>query len=153
MRNDGNSLSHTKWNCKYHYSVCAEISKKSNLWEAKSRYRGDSRRIAPLEAGEDGRGGTVSRSHSYVSENTVKNECVWVCGCSERESRLLIHERHGDLKYTYGNRSFWCRGHYVDTTEKSAKRIKEYRQNQLKGDQVSDQIALREFRDPFTGSE
>ncbi len=40
----------------------------------------------------------------------------------------------------------------VDTTGKSTKRIAEYIQNQLKEDQVSDQMTLREFKDPFTGS-
>ncbi len=29
--NDINSLSHTKWNCKYHIVVCAEIPKKGIL--------------------------------------------------------------------------------------------------------------------------
>lgn len=24
------------------------------------------------------------------------------------KSSILIHERHGNLKYKYGNRSFWC---------------------------------------------
>ena len=42
-------------------------------------------------------------------------------------------------------------GYYVDTTGKSTKRIAEYIQNQLKEDQMSDQIRLKEFEDPFTG--
>ena len=33
---DDLSLSHTKWNCKYHNS---EVQKKSNLWKVKSKYR------------------------------------------------------------------------------------------------------------------
>jgi len=39
----------------------------------------------------------------------------------------------------------------VDTTGKSTKRIAAYIQNQLKEDQVSDQITLKEFDNPFTG--
>ncbi len=39
-----------------------------------------------------------------------------------------------------------------DTVGKNAKRIAEYIQNQLKEDQLSDQMTLREFEDPFTGS-
>ena len=46
---------------------------------------------------------------------------------------------------------FGCRGYYVDTTGKSTKRIAEYIQNQLKEDQMSDQIRLKEFEDPFAG--
>ncbi len=41
-----------------------------------------------------------------------------VIGFLKGKSSLLIHERHGNLKYKYGNRSFWCRGYYVDTVGK-----------------------------------
>ena len=75
-----------------------------------------------------------------------------VVGFLKGKSSLLIHERHGNLKYKYGNRSFWCRGYYVDTAVKSTKRIAEYIQNQLKEDQISDQMTLKEYTDPFTGS-
>ena len=44
----------------------------------------------------------------------------------------MIFERHANLKYKYGNRHFWCRGYYVDTVGKNAKKIQEYIQNQLK---------------------
>ena len=39
-----------------------------------------------------------------------------------------------------------------DTAGKNAKRIEEYIKNQLKEDQVSDQLTLKEWEDPFTGS-
>ena len=73
-------------------------------------------------------------------------------GFLKGKSSLLIHERHGNLKYKYGNRSFWCRGYYVDTAGKNAKRIAEYIQNQLKEDQIYDQMTLKEYDNPFTGS-
>ena len=28
--------------------------------------------------------------------------------------RLMIFDRHANLKYKYGSRNFWCRGYYVD---------------------------------------
>ena len=40
----------------------------------------------------------------------------------------------------------------MDTVGKNAKRIAEYIQKQLKEDQISDQMTLREMKDPFTGS-
>ena len=64
----------------------------------------------------------------------------------------MIFDKHANLKYKYGNRHFWCRGYYVDTAGKNTKRIAEYIQNQLKEDRVSDQIALIEYKDPFTGN-
>ncbi|ERJ00415.1 hypothetical protein HMPREF0262_00823 [Clostridium sp. ATCC 29733] len=40
----------------------------------------------------------------------------------------------------------------VDTAGKNAKKIAEYIQNQLKEDQVADQLTIKEYVDPFTGS-
>jgi putative transposase len=40
----------------------------------------------------------------------------------------------------------------VDTAGKNAKKIQEYIQNQLKEDQLHDQMTLKEYQDPFTGS-
>ena len=73
-------------------------------------------------------------------------------GYLKGKSSLLIHERHGNLKYKYGNRQFWCRGYYVDTAGKNTKKIAEYIRDQLKEDQIHDQITMREYEDPFTGS-
>lgn len=75
-----------------------------------------------------------------------------VVGFLKGKSSLMLHERHGNLKYKYGNRSFWCRGYYVDTVGKNAKRIEEYIKNQMKEDQLHDQMTLKEYQDPFTGS-
>lgn len=63
----------------------------------------------------------------------------------------MIFDRHGKLKYKYGNRHFWCRGYYVDTVGEYEGAIKEYIQNQFQEDIMNDQISLKEFVDPFTG--
>ena len=72
-------------------------------------------------------------------------------GYLKGKSTLMIFERHANLKYKYGNRHFWCRGYYVDTVGKNAKKIQEYIQNQLKEDLEYDQMTLKEYIDPFTG--
>lgn len=46
---------------------------------------------------------------------------------------------------------FWCRGYYVDTVGKNAKRIAEYVRNQLQEDMMYDQISIKEYKDPFNG--
>ena len=64
----------------------------------------------------------------------------------------MIFERHANLKYKYGNRHFWCRGYYVDTVGRNKKQIQEYIKKQLEEDQIADQMSLKEYIDPFTGS-
>ena len=74
-----------------------------------------------------------------------------IVGYLKGKSSLIIFDRHANLKYKYGNRTFWCRGYYVDTVGKNTKKIREYINNQLKEDWMSDQISLSEYIDPFTG--
>ena len=64
----------------------------------------------------------------------------------------MIFNRHANLKYKYGNRHFWARGYFVDTVGKNKQRIQEYIKRQLEQDQIADQLSLKEFTDPFTGS-
>jgi len=48
-----------------------------------------------------------------------KTSVAGLGGYLKGKSSLLIHECHGNLKYKYGNRSFWCRGYYMDTAGKN----------------------------------
>ena len=73
-------------------------------------------------------------------------------GYLKSKSSLMIFDRHANLKYKYGNRHFWCRGYFVDTVGKYETAIREYINNQLKADIMNDQISLKEYMDPFTGS-
>ena len=75
-----------------------------------------------------------------------------VMGYLTGKSSLMIFDRHANLKYKYGNRPFWARGYFVDTVGRNKKAIKAYIQNQLEEDKMSDQISIKEFIDPFTGS-
>ena len=68
-----------------------------------------------------------------------------------RKEQLL--ERHSGLKYKCGNRQFLCRGYYADTAGKNAERIAEYIKNRLKEAQIEDQMTMKEYIDPFAGSE
>ena len=73
-------------------------------------------------------------------------------GYLKGKSSLMIFDRHANLKYKYGQRSFWCRGYFVDTVGKNKTAIRQYIRNQLEEDYTKDQISLKEYIDPFTGS-
>ena len=73
-------------------------------------------------------------------------------GFLKGKSALMIFDRHANLKYKYGSRHFWCRGYYVDTVGKNEKKIAEYIRTQLEEDEMIDQMTLKEYVDPFTGS-
>ena len=73
-------------------------------------------------------------------------------GYLKGKSSLMIFDRHANLKYKYGSRNFWCRGYYVDTVGRNKKVIAEYIRNQLEEDYTLDQMSIKEYPDPFTGS-
>ena len=52
-----------------------------------------------------------------------------IMGYLKRKSFLIVFDRHVNLKYKYSNRHFRCRGYYVDTVGKNAKKIEEYVKN------------------------
>ena len=63
-------------------------------------------------------------------------------GYLKGKSSLMIYEQYPALQYKYRNREFWCRGYYVDTAGKNAKRIEEYIRDQLKEDQAGEQMTM-----------
>ena len=73
-------------------------------------------------------------------------------GYLKGKSTLMIFDRHANLKYRYGNRHFWCRGYYVDKVGRNRNAIEAYIKNQMQEDIMADQISLKEYIDPFTGS-
>ena len=81
-----------------------------------------------------------------------KYSVAQIMGYLKGKSSLMIFDRHANLKYKYGDRHFWARGYYVDTVGRNKKQIAEYIKHQLDEDQIADQMGLKEFIDPFTGS-
>ena len=152
MPSDVNSLAHTKWNWKYHIIFAPKFRRQIIYGEVKVeigkilRQLCEWKQIKIIEA-------EVCPDHVHMFlEIPPKLSVSGVVGFFKGKRSLMIHERHGNLKYKYGNRSFWCRGYYVDTVGKNAKRIEEYIKKQLKEDQLHDQMTLKEYQDPFTGS-
>lgn len=72
-------------------------------------------------------------------------------GFLKGKSSIMIYQKWGNMKYKYRNRSFWCRGYHVDTAGKNDKVIEAYIKNQLKEDELSEQLTL-DIEDPFTGN-
>lgn len=73
-------------------------------------------------------------------------------GYLKSKSTLMIFDRHANMKYKFGNRKFWARGYFVYTVGCNEKALREYIQNQLQEDKLADQMSMKEFIDPFTGT-
>ena len=150
--NDNNSLAHTTWNCKYHIVFAPKYRRKILLHEYKEDIGKILRQLCEWKGVKIVEAEICPDHIHMLLEIPPKLSVSSFMGFLKGKSSIMIHERHGNLKYKYGNRSFWCRGFYVDTAGKNAKKIAEYIQNQLKEDQIEDQMTLKELGNPFTGS-
>lgn len=150
---DVNSLSHTRWECKYHILFAPKFRRKVAYGELKQ----DIANILSMlckRKGVEIIEAEICPDHVHMLVRIPPSMSVSnFVGYLKGKSTLMIFERHANLKYKYGNRHFWCRGYYVDTVGKNAKKIQEYIQNQLKEDLEYDQMTLKEYVDPFTGED
>ena len=153
MNNDLSSLSHTKWRCQYHIVFAPKYRRQEIYGKYKAeigkilrticeRYNVE---IIAAEACPD-------HIHMLVSI-PPKMSISRFMGILKGKSSLMIFDRFANLKYKYGNRHFWCRGYYVDTVGRNKTAITKYIQNQLQEDQLSDQMNLKEYIDPFTSEQ
>ena len=133
------------------FSICTKIPQTSNIWKYKGGRRKDITRTLREKRNNDHRSRMLPGSCTYAGRDTAEIQCIRDHGIPERKKLTIIFDRHANLKYKYGNRHFWCRGYYVDTVGKNAKKIEEYIRNQLAEDKLNDQISLKEYTDPFTG--
>ena len=151
MKDDVQSLAHTSWNCKYHVVFAPKYRRQIFYGENREEIGAILREVCSWK-GIEIIEAEVCKDHVHMLLSIPPKYSVSsVMGFLKGKSSIMIHERHGNLKYKYGNRSFWCRGFYVDTVGKNKKKIEEYIKNQLKEDKIHDQMTMREFDDPFTG--
>jgi len=148
---DKNSLSHTTWECKYHI-VFAPKNRRQIIY---GRLRADIGKILRELCERKGIEiieAELCPDHVHMLVRIPPKYSVSeIMGYLKGKSSLITFDRHANLKYKYGNRHFWCRGYYVDTVGKNAKKIQEYIQRQLQEDKTEDEISLKEYMDPFTG--
>ena len=149
---DINSLSHTKWNCKYHIVFCPKYRRQEIYGKIKEDVGKILRKLCEAKGVEIIEAEACpDHIHMLVSIPPHLSVAQFM-GYLKGKSSLMIFDRHANLKYKYGNRHFWCRGYYVDTVGRNEKKIAEYVRNQLQEDIIADQLTIKEYIDPFTGS-
>ncbi len=149
---DIKSLSHSKWRCKYHIVFAPKYRRQVIYRQIKAdigqilRKLCEQKNVEIIEA-------TACPDHVHMLVEIPPSLSVAsFVGYLKGKSALMIFDRHANLKYKYGNRHFWCRGYYVDTVGRYAAAIEKYIRNQLQEDIADDQLTLKEYVDPFTGS-
>ena len=152
MANIRDSLSHTKWLCKYHIVFTPKYRRKAIYGQYKKSIGQILRQLCNYKGVEIIEGHLmIDHIHMLVSI-PPKYSVSQFMGYLKGKSSLMIYEKFGNLKFKYRNREFWCRGYYVDTVGKNAKKIAEYIKNQLEEDKIGEQMKISYKEDPFMGS-
>ena len=148
---DNNSLAHTTWNCKYHLVFAPKYRRQAIYGKYKASIGQIIRELCQRK-GVEIIEANACRDHIHrLVSIPPKLSVSAVMGYLKGKSSLMIFDRHAHLKYRYGNRKFWYRGYYVDTVGRNRQRIEQYIRDQLREDQIADQLTLFEEYDPFTG--
>lgn len=151
MKNEINRTAHSTYRCEYHIVFAPKYRRQIVYGQIKKdigeifRKLSSEKKVEIIEAEA-----CPNHIHMLVSIPPYLSIAEFV-GFLKSKSTLMIFDRHANLKYKYGSRSFWCRGYYVDTVGKNERIIQEYIKNQLQEDNMNDQISMKEFIDPFTG--
>ena len=147
--NDTNSLAHTTWNCKYHIVFAPKYRRKVFFGQKRKeigailRSLCEWKQVEIIEA-------EVCPDHIHMLVKIPPKESVsGFIGFLKGKSSLLIYQKYANMKFKYRDRTFWCRGYYVDTVGKNTQKIKEYIANQLKEDKLTEQMTITELVDPF----
>ena len=149
--NDDSSLSHTRWNCKYHVVFIPKYRRKEIYGKLRMDIGRIIRQLCEYKGVEIVEAHACSDHIHMLVKIPPKIAVSNFMGYLKGKSSLMIFERHANLKYKYGNRNFWAKGYFVSTVGLNAEIVKEYIKNQEKEDMMEDNLSTKEYKDPFKG--
>ena len=149
--NDDSSLSHTRWNCKYHVVFIPKYRRKEIYGKLRMDIGRIIRQLCEYKGVEIVEAHACSDHIHMLVKIPPKIAVSNFMGYLKGKSSLMIFERHANLKYKYGNRNFWAKGYFVSTVGLNAETVKEYIKNQEKEDMMEDNLSTKEYKDPFKG--
>ena len=148
---DDNSLTHTRWNCKYHIVFIPKYRRKVIYGKIRTDIGVILRQLCKYKDVE------ILEAHACCDHIHMliaippKLAVSSFMGYLKGKSSLMIHERHGNLKYKHGRITFWARGYFVSTVGLNEATIAKYVREQEKEDMIEDNMTTKEYEDPFKG--
>lgn len=147
--NDDSSLTHTRWNCKYHIVFIPKYRRKEIYGKIKADIGKILRKLCEYKEVEIIEAHAMKDHIHMLITIPPKLAVSSFMGYLKGKSSLMIFERHANLKYKYGNRNFWAKGYFVSTVGLKDEVVREYIRNQELEDMESDKINSKEYKDPF----
>jgi putative transposase len=136
------SLSHTKWECKYHVVFIPKCRRKV-LYQELRRHLGEvfgslaKRKEREIEEGH------LRPDHVHMMIAIPPKYAVsQVIGYIKGKSAIHLARVYGERKRNFVGQHFWARGYWVSTVGRDEAVIREYIQKQEEEDKRQDQMKL-----------
>ena len=152
MTNIRDSLSHTKWLCKYHIVFTPKYRRKTIYGQYIESIGQIIRQLCNYKGVEIIEGHLMPDHIHLLVSIPPKYSVSQFMGYLKGKSSLMIFDKHANLKYKFGNRHFWAEGYYVSTVGLNEATIKKYIQEQEAHDIAMDKVSEKEYQDPFKDS-
>ena len=140
--NEYESLSHTKWECKYHVVFIPKCRKKALFGSLKKDLGPIFRALAMRKDARVEEGHIMSDHVHMLLSIPPKYSVSQVVGFMKGKSAIHIAQHAEGRKRNFFGQSFWARGYFVSTVGRDEASIREYIKNQEKEDQRMEQLGL-----------
>ena len=136
------SLSHTKWECKYHVVFIPKCSRKA-LYQGLRRHLGEVFRSLAKRKESEIEEGHLRPDHVHMMIAIPPKYAVsQVIGYIKGKSAIHLARVYGERKRNFVGQHFWARGFWVSTVGRDEAVIREYIQKQEEEDKRLDQMNL-----------
>ncbi|HEY6850994.1 MAG TPA: IS200/IS605 family transposase [Terracidiphilus sp.] len=136
------SLSHTKWDCKYHIVFIPKCRRKV-LYKSLRQHLGEVFRDLAQQRESKIEEGHLMSDHVHILISIPPKDAVsQVVGYIKGKSAIHLARTYGDRKQNYAGQHFWARGYLVSTVGRDETVIREYIRNQEVEDERLDQLNL-----------
>ena len=152
IANKINSLSHTKWMCKYHIVFIPKYRRKIIYKQYRKDLQEIIKTLCKYKVVEIIEGHMMPDHVHLLLSIPPKMSVSSFMGYLKGKSALMMFDKHTNLKYQFGNRHFWAEGYYVSTVGLNEAIIRKYIEEQEKHDIALDKLSVKEYEDPFKGS-
>ena len=140
--NENESLSHTKWECKYHIVFIPKYRKKA-LYGVLRQQLGDMLKQLAMQRESRIEEGHLMRDHVHMLVSIPPKYSVsQVVGYMKGKSAIQIARSFMGKPRNFTGESFWARGYFVSTVGRDEKQIREYIKKQDQEDQRIDQLTM-----------
>ena len=137
------SLSHTRWDCKYHV-VFIPKKRKKKIFEVLRRHLGEIFRELAKQKDSQVVEGHLMSDHVHMCLSIPPKYAVSnVVGYIKGKSAIAIARHFGGRERNFTGEVFWDRGYFVSTVGLDEAMVRAYIRNQEHEDERYDQMKLR----------